>query len=428
MAYANNKQVIADGRITLYQREDVKDAVWQCRITFKGVRGYVKRTTGEKDFHKAAVVAIKLLGEIEHRIVSDQPLRASTFKAVAGEFIKAAKTRMDEGRSSAGRYHLIKGTLQRYFLPYFGKRDITMIKKKDLMDYRAWRQAYWITGPGLADKKIFHKVTPSSGTLKQEWTVLRGVFSFGIEMGLVSPMAMGMLGHDEYKIGKRPAFSLDEYRTLYKFMRKWVKEGKSTRVRAERELIRNYTLIMVNCGLRKGEARYLKWRDLRMFENEIGQWPLLEVLAGKTGQRLTVCQPLSRIYFERLRGRGHHTEPDDYIFCHEDGEPLLHLKSFKQMLEKAGLLKDSIGRERTIYSLRHTYATFRLENGTNIYWLKQNMGTSVQMIERHYGQTKVLAGIEFETARRRKYPAPPAPLTAEQKAEAAEQKRLNDLS
>jgi hypothetical protein len=30
------------------------------------------------------------------------------------------------------------------------------------------------------------------------------------------------------------------------------------------------------------------------------------------------------------------------------------------------------------------------------------MGTSVQMIQRHYGQTKVLAGIEFETARRKK--------------------------
>ena len=203
MAYANNKQIIADGRITLYQRDDVKDAIWQCRIPFKGVRGYIKRTTGEKDFHKAAVVAIKLLGEIEHRIVTDQPLSPSTFKSVAGEFIKAAKTRMDEGRSSAGRYHLIKGTLQRYFLPYFGKRDITMIKKKDLVEYRAWRQAYWITGPGLADKKIFHKVTPSSATLKQEWTVLRGVFSFGVEMGLVSPMAMAMLGHEEYTVGRR---------------------------------------------------------------------------------------------------------------------------------------------------------------------------------------------------------------------------------
>ena len=98
------------------------------------------------------------------------------------------------------------------------------------------------------------------------------------------------------------------------------------------------------------------------------------------------------------------------------------------MLEKAGLLKDSIGRERTIYSLRHTYATFRLENGTNVYWLKQNMGTSVQMIERHYGQTKVLAGIEFETARRRKYPAADKPLTAEEKAQASEQTRLDTIS
>ena len=230
MAYANNRQTIADGRITLYQRDDVKDAIWQCRITVKGVRGYVKRTTGEKDFNKAAILAIKLLGEIDHRIVSDQPLSPSTFKAVAGQFIKAAKTRMDEGRSSEGRYHLIKGTLQRYFLPYFGKRDITMIKKKDLIEYRAWRQAYWISGPGLADKKIFHKVTPSSATLKQEWTVLRSVFSFGVEMGLVSPNAMAMLGHEEYTVGRRPAFSLEEYRTLYKFMRKWVKEGKSTRV------------------------------------------------------------------------------------------------------------------------------------------------------------------------------------------------------
>ena len=78
------------------------------------------------------------------------------------------------------------------------------------------------------------------------------------------------------------------------------------------------------------------------------------------------------------------------------------LKTFPKMLEEAGLLYDSQGRKRSVYSLRHTYATFRLENGANVYWLRQNMGTSVQMIERHYGQTKVLVGIEHETARRKK--------------------------
>jgi hypothetical protein len=56
------------------------------------------------------------------------------------------------------------------------------------------------------------------------------------------------------------------------------------------------------------------------------------------------------------------------------------------------------------------------------------MGTSVQMIERHYGQTKVLAGIEFETARRRKYPIADKAPTAEKKAQAAEQKRLDAIS
>ncbi len=72
----------------------------------------------------------------------------------------------------------------------------------------------------------------------------------------------------------------------------------------------------------------------------------------------------------------------------------------------AGLLLDARGQKRSVYSLRHTYATLRLENGANIYWLKQNMGTSVAMIERHYGQTRVLVGIEHETALRTMPPKP----------------------
>jgi integrase len=400
MPYANNKMVLADGRITLYLRDDVKNPVWQCRITMKSVRGYIKRSTGETDPTRATMVAIKLLGELEHRSANDQPLSAKRFRDVAAAYLRDAHTRWKEGRNSQGRYNIIRGTLNRYHVPYFGKRDITKIKKKDLMDYRAWRQDYWITGPGK-DLTIYHKVRPSSATLKQEWTILRGVFSYGIEMGDVSPLMMPMLAHEEYKVGKRPAFNIQEYRLLHKFMRRWVREGKDARHRAERELIRNYTLIMVNSGLRKGEARYLKWADLNLYETEHGSWPTLQV-NGKTGERLVVCQPNARRFFARLKERKHHTGQDDYIFCHEDGQPILHMKTFPKMLGEAGLLCDSQGRKRSIYSLRHTYATFRLENGTNVYWLRQNMGTSVQMIERHYGQTKVLTGIEFETARRKK--------------------------
>ena len=40
--------------------------------------------------------------------------------------------------------------------------------------------------------------------------------------------------------------------------------------------------------------------------------------------------------------------------------------------------------------------------GTNVYWLKKNMVTSLAMIKRHYRQTNALVGIEHETGKRKK--------------------------
>lgn len=52
---------------------------------------------------------------------------------------------------------------------------------------------------------------------------------------------------------------------------------------------------------------------------------------------------------------------------------------------KDGLLYDRDGDRRSIYSLRHTYATMRLEKGdVSIYDLSLNMGCKVKKIENHY--------------------------------------------
>ena len=50
-----------------------------------------------------------------------------------------------------------------------------------------------------------------------------------------------------------------------------------------------------------------------------------------------------------------------------------------------GLLKNEDGQNITLYSLRHTYATFELKRGgTDKYTLSKQMGNSAAMIERHY--------------------------------------------
>ena len=55
---------------------------------------------------------------------------------------------------------------------------------------------------------------------------------------------------------------------------------------------------------------------------------------------------------------------------------------------KDGLLKDANGRTRTLYSLRHTYATTALLHGLTELEVARNMGTSVAYIEKHYSHVK----------------------------------------
>ena len=56
-------------------------------------------------------------------------------------------------------------------------------------------------------------------------------------------------------------------------------------------------------------------------------------------------------------------------------------------MRDAGLLKNAEGQNRTLYSLRHTYATLELlNNKTDIHTLSKQMGNSAAMIERHYSK------------------------------------------
>jgi hypothetical protein len=68
---------------------------------------------------------------------------------------------------------------------------------------------------------------------------------------------------------------------------------------------------------------------------------------------------------------------------------LIH--TFADCLIAAGRSKgDKDGRDRSLYSLRHYYATQRILEGVSFGQLANQMGTSVLMIERHYSHLKPL--------------------------------------
>jgi integrase len=74
----------------------------------------------------------------------------------------------------------------------------------------------------------------------------------------------------------------------------------------------------------------------------------------------------------------HNLQPKDLVF------PRIQRELFNTILAELDMKEDREGNPRTAYSLRHTYISFRLMEGADIYQVAKNCRTSVEMIEKFY--------------------------------------------
>jgi len=127
---------------------------------------------------------------------------------------------------------------------------------------------------------------------------------------------------------------------------------------------------------------------------------------GKTGGRWLIAkhglvEVLRRLHsrqkdiaskpFEEVLGRS-----QAFVFRSCDGrKPYAFNGLFSRFLRHCELLANSAGQTRTLYSLRHTYATNELIAGTDIHILAKQMGTSVAMLERYYSKLTAMLAAEI---------------------------------
>jgi integrase len=227
---------------------------------------------------------------------------------------------------------------------------------------------------------------------------LKQFFSWCIEKGYIQTVPK--FPKVKLESNRRPHFDNADYNKLTRYLREYVKHENQNIVR-DRTLLINYVLILANTGIRVGEARNLKWRDVREIEQNTGSnlpADVALVVKGKTGAREVVARTpdvkiyLKRILDMRMTELGKAPSGDDYIFCSKDGFAIGSFKgAFSTLIKNAGVEFDSHGSRRSLYSLRHTYATFRLQEGVHHFILARNMGTSTEMLEKHYGHTSNIA-------------------------------------
>jgi integrase len=79
-----------------------------------------------------------------------------------------------------------------------------------------------------------------------------------------------------------------------------------------------------------------------------------------------------------------HVSQTDYLFTNTAGRPM-HAPSFTKNHWR-GVLRALGIRPRKFYATRHTFISVSLSNGINAKFIAEYCGTSLAMIERHYGR------------------------------------------
>lgn len=389
-----NKTILRDGEIVLYQRPDHAVKKWQCRVRVPNAVGYVVKSTKTTDLDAAKRFAQNLWDELRLKVMGGGAIKSHTFDDLYPKFCEWLKVNVTKER----RYKDITGSIERYALKYFVKKSVDQIGTKEIQEFVQWR----INNPVFNEKNKRKVTSPSPETIRHELASLKRMFDW-----------MKMNRHIKHDVelkppplsrNRRPHFTKVEWNKITRNMREWVKDKRQAR---DRLMLTQYMLILVNTGIRIGEARTLRWSDIdsqRRMENGIEVEDIILSVGGKTDRRDVVAKSadvkeyLGRIWELRKaeiieatkNDKQPMTEPllSEPVFSNKHGQEILSFKKgFESFIKSMGLHKNSDGTNRTLYSLRHTYATFRLSHGVDVYKLAQNMGTSVEMIERHYGHT-----------------------------------------
>lgn len=372
--------VLLDGEVKVYKRPNSKR--WQTTFQIDG--HWVRISTGKRDLEEAKAVAREQYLDYKYRAKHDLPVVTKRFEDVAKLAVADMQRQLDAGAGRKVYKDYIKA-IDKYFIPFFGKTYITNIDHEKILAFNAWRV-----------EQIGRE--PKASTLNTHNSAMNKVYAEAVARGFISQGKVPVLANNGEDAKRRPDFSLEDYRTLIRKLPHWIDKGKGGKSRDMRYLLRDYVLIMANTGMRHGtEAQNLRWKHVTVFK-ENGLEYVEFYLHGKTKPREAIGRAGTINYLKRIHSRTEAIKDIDFyemlkqkldlpVFCLPDGTVTEHLRqTFKAFLKDAGLLKcPKTGQDRTLYSLRHTYATFALVNdGMDIHALAKQMGTSIGMIERHY--------------------------------------------
>lgn len=422
------QSAVYGSRLVLYKRSDTPNDIWWFRAKVDGHKGYIRRSTKHVNVELALIYATQKFEELRFKAQNQQSLSELNFEQYFQKFMEKTKRLRTDQRNRD-----ITASFDRYIRPYMGKMLLANLTQSFVEGYWEWRLNYWKTDEGKARIKYNPKrgknpnaKTQSTHNAKEnpKYNTLRAESSI-INMTLRAAAADGMMVRT-IKLSpstamtpsqkraqgwaRRDTFTDAEYNILTRNLYAYANEQgryKDQRTHSlhkiQRKMLWAYILFLSTFGLRVGEARQCRWKDLRWGrKNSEGEEILVVRVRAETTkinrEREAVSHSSHIIgVLNEWRDLSEFTEDEDLIFysaakAKTEGCVEVDMSSnFKAFLKSVpyknkpdGLLKGEKERARSLYSLRHFYATVRLKKGVDYMALSTVMGTSPTMLRNHY--------------------------------------------
>lgn len=374
---------LRDGDLVLYRRS--RSLLYQCRYRLADGTWH-RRTTGKASLEHAIAAACDLYDESRYRQRLGLAHQAHSFAQIAAICLDELRHLIDlkKTKSSLNDYASI---IERYFIPYFGERQLETLTHSDVRGFEQWR-----------DRRLAR--APKTSTLNNFASAWSRVIGTAVDRGFISErVPVPRLTSKGEKSKTRTAFSEQEITQLLVFMEPWSQQGRMSVEREIRPLLRDYVEMLLLTGMRHGtEAMGIRWRDIE-WHTDKGIRYLRIWVDGKTGGRWLIAKHRAVDVLQRLHARQKDvcdvpfemtltTRVPKLLFRFSDGhQPHSLVGTFRRLMRDSGLALDANGDNRTLYSLRHTYATMEMLRGeVDIHTLSKQMGNSAAMIERHYSK------------------------------------------
>lgn len=389
------KKIFNEGEIVIYDDAIIykRGDIWQFRLWLEKENRYARLSLKTKKESIAIEKAQKHFVTIKAQLESGKTYYSLTTKAGVEMYLEYRKGHIGKETTKGivkGRYGTIKTHLE-HWLNYIG-RDVKLkeLERMDCETYALDRER-----PGSKNSISLSTILGEQSTINAmiKWLHKKGetyIDSFEFEN-------ISKKNKTEEDV-RRSSFTDEEVRAIRDVIPKYIAEAKKdmTDLANRAKVLSGYYLLIATIsGMRTGEQKQLKWKDIHFEEVKKGKEDISVVRISVRKETTKVRKPRQfyvrdKEYFDdlfKLTVPTHKTKPyaNNFVFSY-DGEKVVSQRAilyhFSKILTLAEVKK--VNRDLVPYSFRHYFITHRIKSGLSYKDIADMCGTSTSQIERTY--------------------------------------------